>query len=110
MVALGCALAAELLGATIPGWPGARDARVGRLVADVRARLLENAPGMSPPAFELRLRTRLADRIAYLAEIAAAPRVADVRLAALPRRARALYYVLRPVRLVAKYGRRAIGR
>ncbi|HKT07068.1 MAG TPA: hypothetical protein VJR24_04150, partial [Gemmatimonadaceae bacterium] len=69
----------------------------------------DNAPAMSLPAFQLRVRTRLGDRIAYLAGIAAAPHAADVQFTALPRRARALYYVLRPARLVVKYGRRAFG-
>ena len=110
MVALGCALASALLGATECDGFGAIDAHVRRLVSDVRARLFDDAPTMSLPAFQLRVRNRFGDRVAYLAGIAAAPHAADVQFAALPRRARALYYVLRPVRLVAKHGRRAFGR
>lgn len=110
MVMLGCTLAADLLGASLQGWPGQRDAHVARLASDVRGRLFDDAPTMSLSTFELRVRTRLADRIAYLAQITTGPRAPDVRLAALPRSARALYYVLRPARLVAKYGRRAFGR
>jgi hypothetical protein len=110
MAMLGCALAADLLGAPLRGWPGQRDAHVARLASDVRSRLFDDAPTMSLSTFELRVRTRLADRIAYLAQIATGPRVPDVRLAALPHSARALYYVLRPARLAAKYGRRALGR
>jgi hypothetical protein len=110
MVALGCALASELLGAAQCNEFGGVDAHVRRLVSDVRARLFDDAPTMSLPAFQLRARNRLGDRIAYLAGVAAAPHAADVQFAALPRRARALYYVLRPVRLVAKHGRRAFGR
>ncbi|HZI40447.1 MAG TPA: hypothetical protein VFD67_02065, partial [Gemmatimonadaceae bacterium] len=72
--------------------------------------LFDDAPTMSLPAFQLRVRDRFGDRVAYLAGIAVAPHVADVQFAALPRRARALYYVLRPVRLVAKHGLRAFGR
>ena len=110
MVALGCALASELLGATQCDAFGAVDAHVSHLKSDVRARLFDDAPTMSLPAFQLRVRTRFGDRIAYLAGIAAAPHAADVQFAALPRRARALYYVLRPARLVVKYGRRSFGR
>lgn len=109
MVALGCALASELLGAEQCDAFGAVDAHARHLALDVRARLFDNAPAMSLPAFQLRVRTRLGDRIAYLAGIAAAPHAADVQFTALPRRARALYYVLRPARLVVKYGRRAFG-
>lgn len=103
MVALGCALASELLGAKQCDAFGAMDANVRHLVSDVRARLFDDAPSMSLPAFQLRVRTRLGDRVAYLAGIAAAPHAADVQFAALPRRARALYYVLRPARLVVKH-------
>jgi len=110
MVALGCALASELLGARECDGFGPVDAHVRHLVSDVRARLFDDAPTMSLPAFQLRVRTRLGDRIAYLAGIAASPHAADVQFAALPRRARALYYVLRPARLVAKHGRRALRR
>lgn len=110
MVALGCALASELLGAVQCDAFGVIDAHVRRLASDVRARLFDDAPAMSLPAFQLRVRTRLADRIAYLAEIAAAPHAADVQFAALPRRARALYYVLRPARLAVKHGRHALRR
>ena len=110
MVALGCALASELLGATECDGFGAVDAHVRHLASDVRARLFDDVPTMSLPAFQLRARNRLGDRVAYLAGIAAAPHVADVQFVALPRRARALYYVLRPMRLVAKHGRRAFGR
>ena len=110
MVALGCALASALLGATECDGFGAIDAHVRRLVSDVRARLFDDARTMSLPAFQLRVRDRFGDRVAYLAGIAAAPHAADVQFATLPRRARALYYVLRPVRLVAKHGRRAFGR
>jgi len=110
MVALGCALASELLGATECDGFAAIDRHVRRLVSDVRARLFDDVPTMSAPAFQVRVRDRFGDRVAYLAGIAAAPHAADVQFAALPRRARALYYVLRPVRLVAKHGRRAFGR
>lgn len=107
MVALGCALASDLLGAEECDAFGAVDAHVRQLASDVHARLFDDAPTTSLPAFQLRVRTRLGDRIAYLAGIAAAPHAADVQFAALPRRARALYYVLRPARLVVKHGRRA---
>ena len=110
MVALGCALSSELLGAEACSALGAADANVRHLVSDVRARLFDDAPTMSLPAFQLRVRTGLGDRIAYLAGIAAAPHAADVQFAALPRRARALYYVLRPARLAVKHGRRVFVR
>jgi len=110
MVALGCALASKVLGATECDGFGAIDAHVSHLVSDVRARLFDDAPTMSLPAFQLRVRDRFGDRVAYLAGIAVAPHAADVQFAALPRRARALYYVLRPVLLVAKHGLRAFGR
>jgi len=110
MVALGCALASEILGARECDGFGSADAHVRHLVSEVRARLFDNAPTMSLPSFQLRVRTRLGDRIAYLAGIAASPHAADVQFAALPRRARALYYVLRPARLVVKHGRRALRR
>lgn len=110
MVALGCALASELLGAAQCNDFGLIDAQVVRLVSEVRTRLLDDAPTMSLPEFQLRVRTKLGDRIAYLAGMAVAPHAADVQFAALPRRARPLYYVLRPARLVAKHSRRALGR
>ena len=110
MVELGYALAAGVLGAPVPD-PFAIDARVRDVAADMSARLLDGARGTtSALSFQWHIRTRLTDRLAMLTDVLAAPHAADARVTALPRRARALYYGLRPIRLVTKYGLRLLGR
>ncbi|HEU4643196.1 MAG TPA: nucleotidyltransferase family protein [Gemmatimonadaceae bacterium] len=107
MVPLGLALARELLDAPVPA-DAARllpeTARVRALVAEVRARLFDDAwDGESGLlGFQLRTRERLHHRAAYLLHLLTAPHVADVESVPLPAALRPLYRVVRPVRLLSK--------
>lgn len=120
MLSLGLLLARDLLGARLPERISQRaqaDPVVGALAADVRERLLWEADGL-PGIFEesmfhpfrLRMRERLRDRVLYCVHTAVTPTVADWELLSLPPLLSPLYYVLRPVRLAGKYGRRMVER
>ena len=110
MLGLGCALVSTLLGASVPH-VSPSDARVRAAAADVHARLLDGHHDEgSALAFQWHMRTRLADRLAMLTDIVAAPHASDARAMALPRGARALYYGFRPLRLLAARSSRFIRR
>jgi hypothetical protein len=112
---LGVTLAHELLGAPIPAYgeePNDRtmpDYRaVRRMLTEVRAALpVEDDPTvLESLSFQCRTRDTVRDRIAYCAEVLAAPHVADVERISLPHPLRWAYYIVRPARLVAKRLRR----
>ena len=104
-LALGVSLAHELLGAPLP--PGLElraDPAVPALVSDVRARLFSAAPlgHARSIAFQCRTLDRARDRAGYCLHLVASPHVADVEELRLPARLGLLYYLIRPVRLIAK--------
>jgi hypothetical protein len=114
-LALGVTLAHELLGASIPAFgaePNDRtmpnDRAVRRLLAEVRAVLPsdDEPTALASLSFQCRTRDTIRDRIAYCAEVLAAPHVADVEQISLPHPLRWAYYIVRPARLVAKRLRR----
>ena len=115
MVLLALHLAHELLGAPVPDAVRGRvraDAAVRSLGERVRARLFA---GLHPPtvweihAFRWRVRERQRDRMHDFARARFTPNAADWQLVRLPDRLYALYYLIRPLRLVAKYGARLLG-
>lgn len=113
MLFLGLALAWKLLGAPVP--PEIRqgirkDPVVESLAAHVRRNLFRpsdrKVSGFENALFHLRTRERLRDGLRYTASIVMAPTVADWQWIALPPFLCFLYYLLRPVRLAGRYGRR----
>ena len=120
MLSLGLLLARDLLGATLPEEVSQKvqaDPVSRSLAADVRERLFSEADGQ-PGIFEdsmfhpfcLRVRERLRDRVRYCIRSAMTPGEADWEFLSLPPLFSSLYYVLRPVRLTGKYGRRMVAR
>jgi hypothetical protein len=79
-------------------------------VATVRARLFrEHALAMPELVrFQWRVRDQLRHRVGYGLELLTSPRLADVSLVSLPVGLRALYHVLRPLRLTARHAARAL--
>jgi len=114
IVLLGLRLAAELLDAPLPDRVARRvrdDRTVSALAAHVRATLFRRVPAASPDPwnsrlFHLRARDRWRDRLRYCARVALTPTAGDWAWLRLPDALYALYYVTRPIRLMAKYGGR----
>ncbi len=114
IVLLGLRLAAELLDAPLPDevLRRARDDRtVGALATGVRTSLWRRAPTGSSHSWEsrlfhLRTRERWRDRLRYCARVALTPTPGDWAWLRLPDALYPLYYVARPIRLIAKYGPR----
>jgi hypothetical protein len=61
--------------------------------------------GLGDALFQLRARERLGDGLRYALSLALAPTVADWASVWLPGQLSFLYYLVRPARLAAKYGR-----
>jgi hypothetical protein len=108
-LALGVALARSLLAAP------ARDdlqpeggADVARLEEEVRAGMFDDAGAgrLGELAFQCRTFDTLRDRAGYCWYVLATPHPADVEAVKLPGWMRGLYFLARPARLAAKYGRR----
>jgi hypothetical protein len=106
---LGLRVAGDVLGARVPEDIGRRvraDAAVAALAAEVTARLFrDDAPepvtlDLEKSVFQLRSRPRLWDKL----RLAATPNETDWALLPLPRPLYPLYYVVRPFRLLVKYG------
>ena len=109
ILSLGLRVAADLLGARVPEDILRRvraDAAVATLAAEVTARLFRDAPpdpvalDLEKSIFQLRSRPRLWDKI----RLAATPNETDWALLPLPEPLYPLYYVVRPFRLLIKYG------
>jgi hypothetical protein len=86
---------------------------VSRALADRVWRGLTQGSPLSEPqgaVFQIRVREHFQDGLAYSLSLVLQPIVADWKFLSLPPAASSLYYCLRPVRLVAKYGRRLLGR
>ena len=108
---LGLALARDILEAALPNGIDAeiaKDRAIPGLIQLVRNRLFG---GDDPPTlretvtFHLRSRERPVDRIRYCLRLAMTPSIGDFTAIRLPAPLFALYYVIRPARLLTKYGR-----
>ena len=123
MVGLGLGLAHELLGAPLPA-DVARRIRADRLLASLvrerRETLFGESAGSSSSlprlVFYLRAKDGWRDQARFCATYArqflqrlVTPTVHDTQWVPLPARFASLYYVLRPVRLLTTYARRASG-
>jgi hypothetical protein len=114
---LGLLLAHDLLQAPVPA-ELVRRARsspaVRWLSAQVRRQVFRAARGrwgsLSDALFQLYARERMGDGLRYAVSLALAPTVADWTGARLPGCLAFLYYLVRPGRLAAKYGRLALRR
>ena len=111
MLFLGLYLAVDLLGANPAeeALAGAREERVLHwLAARVRAQLFSNPPvepaGIERCVFRIRMRERLWDGLRYWLRMAVTPTEEDWALLPLPDPLRSLYYVVRPLRLLGRYG------
>lgn len=111
MLFLGFFLASDLLGAALPEgvWQRVRSDRVVKsLAAQVRERLFleTNSPSgiFESDLFYLRARERPGDRLQYCLRRAMTPTIEDWEFLPLPAFLSFLYYLLRPIRLVGKYG------
>lgn len=120
MLLLGLYLASDLLGAPLPEEVLRRvraDPRVKALARRIYDRLFREADEQNAllegsyfrPTY-LSMRERLLDKIRYCVRTATTQTVEDWELLPLPRSLRSLYYVLRSIRLTAKYGRRLLER
>ncbi|MGH7782074.1 MAG: nucleotidyltransferase domain-containing protein [Candidatus Binataceae bacterium] len=114
MLALGMALAADLLGIELP--PAARDSafadpRVRELAATAIARMRADGPpsAFTTTMFLARAFERRNSRIRLAAGMVLEPNEAEYRALQLPPRLYGMYYFLRPLRLTIKYGRRVAG-
>ena len=108
MTRLALALAKELFGAELPAGAmtlATGDGALAALVEQVRARLAtDELPGpVDSTRFQLGVRERMRDRLAFAIGHAVTPNIDDLGTAELPARWRWLYVVLRPVRLVRKW-------
>jgi len=113
MLTLGTWLAHELTGGNVPDhppWSPGEERAARELAATIRARLFTNEPLPMPELvrFQWRVRDQLRHRIGYGVELLTSPRLADVSIVSLPIGLRALYSVLRPLRLVARHAVRLI--
>lgn len=106
-------LARELIELELP--PAVMDDRVaGALAHEVAGRLLAEDPEVldwkEQVRFHLRARERSSDRLRYVMRLATTQTVDDWQLVALPSRAGGLYRVIRPLRLLGKFGPLAVAR
>ena len=111
MLFLGLFLANDLLGAALPEkvLPGIEaDPVVRSLAAQVREQLfreVHSRPGVLQPClFHLKVRERLRDRVWYCLNLTTTLTVGDWAFLSLPAFLFFLHYLLRPIRLVGKYG------
>ena len=112
MVLLGLRLVTDLLDVPLPDGVRERvatDSAVAALARLVRNGLFRHTPGTMHERWELRLfqlrtRERWRDRARFAARVAFQPTLGDLTWLPLPDVLYPLYYVARPVRLIAKYG------
>lgn len=110
MLLLALHLASELLDAPVPGHLAERarnDRAVQWLASRARRRMVATGASWPPEPeihiFRVRALERPRDRARYLWHASTTPTPADWEAVALPDRAYSLYYLVRPIRLVAKY-------
>lgn len=117
MLLLGLFLANDLLGAALPN-AVLEKIRADHAVRQLGAQVIEqlfNPAGDSPQVIEhslffIRARERLSDRLQCRLRMAFAPTIKDLTFIRLPRALLFLYYLLRPVRLIGKYGVKRLSR
>jgi hypothetical protein len=114
LVLLPLLLGELLLGANLPPAVTSRAEAHDRRLAEDVARLLLATEGEEPTARDrhalyLRAREAPRDRVRYLAEVAFTPTMADWEAASLPDALFPLYYLFRPIRLLAGAGVHALG-
>jgi hypothetical protein len=116
MLRVGLLLASELLAAPLPAVARqfeTSDSRAAQLASEIRQRLLQadSEPGLSAAnrvAFDLKMRERWRDRLRYgLGHLR--PGVGDWAAVPLPQRLSFLHYVIRPFRLLGRYGMQRFG-
>ena len=115
MLDVGLVLVRDLMGVKLPVQASEhvdRDPTARVLAREVRVRLLSGDLGMfdrpQEVRFHLRARERLLDRIRYALRLATTQTLGDWDLVGLPRGADGLYRVIRPLRLLGKFGPAAI--
>jgi Uncharacterised nucleotidyltransferase len=117
MLAVSLALVLDLMDVEVP--PAARDhldrdPAARSLAREVGQRLRSGEAGMLDRSgevrFHLRARERLRDRVRYAVRLATTQTLGDWDLVGLPRGVDHLYRVIRPLRLLGKFGPRAISR
>ncbi|HTD35400.1 MAG TPA: nucleotidyltransferase family protein [Candidatus Elarobacter sp.] len=117
MLLLGLELARELFDAELPAHTGElirRDRKIAALRDEVVASLF-SVPGtratfVRMPWFHQAVRERLRDRVHYRIAGLTSPEFGDLHAVPLPKRAFALYRLIRPLRVLALYGRSLTGR
>jgi len=117
---LGLFLASHLLGASLPGEVLQRvhaEPTVKALAGQIYEQLFRAADGPASVFEEayfrplhLKMQKRWRDKIRYCARIVTVQRVEDWKLLPLPTFLFPFYYMLRPIRLISKYGRRLLQR
>ncbi len=120
MVALGLSLAESMLAVQLPREARERVAsfpRLGKLAEEVAERMLAQRTSQTPAmgywqfvAFHRRVMERRWDWLLYCSKPLWNPTHSDWLSLRLPASLSALYYLLRPLRLLRKYGRKAWGR
>ncbi len=118
MLFLGLFLANDLLEAPLPGEVLQRinlDPTVAALANRINEQLFREADGTTGlfkrayfHPLHLKMRERLSDKIRYCMRAATTQTEEDRKLLPLPHFMFPLYYVLRPIRLIGKYGLRMI--
>ncbi len=111
MLFLGLFLASDLLGASLPNEVLQRmwaDSSARTLAAQVCKQLFyetDNQPGiLDSSLFHLRAKEHLQDRVRYCIRLTMSPDEWDYRALPLPASLSPFYYILRPIRLMKKYG------
>jgi hypothetical protein len=116
MVVLGLLLASELLGVSLPSAAVeyvSSDGDARELVETVRQRLYDEiltpASAMESASFSRRAFERTGPRVRFLIGVFLEPTEAEYEALKLPLPLHWLYYFLRPLRLIAKYGWGRVG-
>jgi hypothetical protein len=117
MLAVGLALARDLMGVALPAAVAAdvdRDPSATLLAGEVAGRLLSGDAGFldrsQEVSFHLRARERLRDRVRYIGRLGTTQTLGDWDLVRLPPGIEPLYRVIRPLRLLGKFGAPVIAR
>jgi hypothetical protein len=104
---IGLWLAHELLGTALPERVLGRlaaEARAPKLAAEIRERFLADRPAAGESRFHLRSMDRMRDRVRFLLGTIFEPTEADWDSLRIPPSLFPLYYLARPLRLLAKHG------
>lgn len=110
MLAVGLGLCERLLGVDLRefGWAAGSDRVARALVDESASRCLDERPLSTGDELRLQIKTRerFADRVMLTVDVLASPHATDVNAVRLPPGLRALYHLVRPLRLAAKHTRR----